>query len=134
MRFLRDTLKRVVVMRRCLVVANQTLQAAIRDHVPAGLDLVLAGHLHDFISYDFGPERPVQLIVGTGGDKLLPLGKAEIVGAELDGLPVKRGFAAERFGYLVMERDGTGWNGTLYAPDDAVLARCRLEGRALDCR
>jgi GABA permease len=34
MRFLRDTLKRVVVMRRCLVVANQTLQAAeLRDEL-----------------------------------------------------------------------------------------------------
>jgi hypothetical protein len=33
-RFLRDTLKRVVVMRRCLVVANQTLQAAeLRDEL-----------------------------------------------------------------------------------------------------
>jgi hypothetical protein len=116
------------------VVANQTLQAAIRGHVPPGLDLVLSGHLHDFISYDFGPERPAQLIVGTGGDKLLPLGKGEIVGTEIDGLPVRRGFAAERFGYLLLERDGAGWNGTLYAPDDAVLARCRIEGRALDCR
>ena len=41
MRFLRDTLKRVVVMRRCLVVANQTLQAAelrdeLRKRVSAG--------------------------------------------------------------------------------------------------
>ena len=88
------------------VVTNQTMQAAIRGHVPAGLDLVLSGHLHDFISYEFGPERPAQLIVGTGGDKLLPLGKAEIVGTELDGLPVKRGFAMERFGYFLMERDG----------------------------
>jgi nucleotide-binding universal stress UspA family protein len=38
---LRDTLKRVVVMRRCLVVANQTLQAAelqdkLRERVGAG--------------------------------------------------------------------------------------------------
>jgi hypothetical protein len=116
------------------VVTNQTMQAAIRGHVPAGLDLVLSGHLHDFISYEFGPERPAQLIVGTGGDKLLPLGKAEIVGTELDGLPVKRGFALERFGYFLMERDGGGWNGTFYAPDNAVLARCRLDGRTLDCR
>jgi hypothetical protein len=116
------------------LTTNQTEQAAIRGHIPATLDLVLSGHLHDFISYEFGPERPAQLIVGTGGDKLLPLGTAPIVGAEIDGMAVRRGFAIERFGYFIMERDGAGWDGTLYAPDDAVIARCRIAGRAIDCR
>jgi hypothetical protein len=113
---------------------NLTEQAAIHDHVPANLDLVLSGHLHDFISYEFGPERPAQLIVGTGGDTLLLLGHTPIVGAEIDGMAVRRGFADARFGYFVMERSDSGWDGTLYAPDDAVLARCRIEGRALECR
>jgi hypothetical protein len=111
-----------------------TEQAAIRGHVPPALDLVLSGHLHDFLSYEFGPERPAQLIVGTGGDTLLKLGRAPIVGAEIDGMPVRRGFATERFGYFIMERTATGWDGTLYAPDDAVLARCDLSGRDIDCR
>jgi hypothetical protein len=35
---------------------------------------------------------------------------------------------------LIMERTATGWDGTLFAPDDAVLARCRLGGRDIDCR
>jgi hypothetical protein len=113
---------------------NLTLQAAIRGQVPAALDLVLSGHLHDFLSYDFGPDRPPQLVVGTGGDTLLQLGKAPIVGAEIDGMTVRQGLAIERFGYFMMERSETGWDGTLYAPDDAVLARCRLVGRELDCR
>jgi hypothetical protein len=117
-----------------LATLNQTEQAAIRGQVPRNLDLVLAGHLHDFIGYDFGPERPAQLVVGTGGDTLLQLGRAPIAGAEIDGLPVKKGFASERFGYFVMEREGESWSGTFYAPDDAVIARCRLDGRALDCK
>jgi len=112
---------------------NLTEQAAIEGHVPAALDLVLAGHLHDFISYEFGPERPAQLIVGTGGDTLLALGRAPIAGAEIDGMKVRRGFASERFGYFIMERDAAGWNGTLYAPDNAVIARCHLAGREIAC-
>ena len=116
------------------LTTNQTEQAAIRGHVPAALDLVLSGHLHDFISYEFGPERPAQLIVGTGGDTLLALGRAPIVGAEIDGMTVRRGFATERFGYFLMERDAEGWEGTLYAPDDAVLGHCRLAGRAIGCQ
>ena len=116
------------------LTTNHTEQAAIRGLVPAALDLVLSGHLHDFISYEFGPERPAQLIVGTGGDKLLPLGRSPIVGAEIDGMTVRQGFASARFGYFIMERNAAGWDGTLYAPDDAVIARCRLSGRELDCR
>lgn len=113
---------------------NRTMQQAIDGHVTPALDLVLAGHLHDFLSYDFGPERPAQLIVGTGGDNLLPLGHAPIAGAEIDGIKVRRGFAAERFAYLILDRNAAGWDGTLYAPDDAVIARCTLTGRAIDCK
>jgi calcineurin-like phosphoesterase family protein len=116
------------------LTTNQTEQAAIQGRVPAGLDLVLAGHLHDFISYEFGPERPAQLIVGTGGDTLLALGRAPIAGAEIDGMTVRQGFASARFGYLIMERAAAGWDGTLYAPDGAVIARCRLAERAIGCR
>src|SRR5262249_34230196 len=77
---------------------NATLQAAIRGQVPAALDLVLSGHLHDFTSYDFGPERPAQLIVGDSGDTLLPLATAPLIGAKIDGIEVRKAFALERFG------------------------------------
>jgi hypothetical protein len=106
------------------MTSNQTVQAAIRGQVPSNLDLVLSGHLHDFLSYEFGPERPPQLVVGTGGDTLLRLTTAPIVGAEIDGMPVRRGFADARFSYFLMQRTGDGWDGTLYGVDDAVLARC----------
>src|SRR5215472_4990682 len=52
---------------------NATEQAAIRDLVPPGLDMVLSGHVHDFTSYQFGPARPAQLVVGESGDALAAL-------------------------------------------------------------
>ena len=114
---------------------NQTMQAAIRGLVPPSLDLVLSGHVHDFISYDFGPERPAQLIVGTGGDRLENRVQTEIAAAELDGMTVRDGIALQRFGYLVLDRSPAGgWDGVLYAPDETVLARCKIAGRSLDCR
>ena len=113
---------------------NASEQEALRGHIPDNLDLVLSGHLHDFIAYEFGPERPAQLIVGTGGDSLYEVADTPVGGPQLDGMPLRKTFGAARFGYFLMERNGDGWDGTFYAPDDAVVARCRLEGRALDCR
>src|SRR2546430_8857010 len=96
------------------MTTNLTEQAAIAGRVPATLDLVLAGHLHDFISYEFGPERPAQLIVGTGGDTLLAPGRDPIVGAEIHGMTVRQGYPTARFGYLIIDRDAARWAGTLY--------------------
>jgi hypothetical protein len=113
-------------------MVNATEQAALRGHIPANLDLVLSGHLHDFLAYEFGPERPAQLIVGDGGANLYEV--VNPAGAEIDGMPVQRGFALESFGYFVMARSEGGWDGTLYGVDDAILARCHIAGRSLDCR
>jgi hypothetical protein len=71
--------------------------------------------------------RRVQLV-------LLPLGKTPLIGTEIDGIKVRNAFALERFGFFVLERAEAGWTGTLYDSNDAVLARCQLSGRALECR
>jgi hypothetical protein len=113
---------------------NLSEEAAIRDQVPGGLDMVMSGHLHDFAAYAFGPQRPPQLIVGTGGDSLLDLAEGPVVGAQIDGLPITAGFAKKSYGYFVLDRTAEGWDGVFYTPDDAVLARCTLRGRDLDCR
>jgi predicted phosphodiesterase len=112
---------------------NATEQAAIHGQVPAGLDLVVSGHLHDFTSYEFGPDRPAQLILGDGGDTMLELGKTPLTGAEIDRMPVVSGFVMKRFGYFMMEKTAGGWDGSLYGTDEAVLAYCHLRGRSLEC-
>lgn len=113
---------------------NQTLQAAIKGHIPAGLDMVVSGHLHDFTAYAFGPQRPSQLIAGIGGDRMDDLPGQQLVGATIDGMKTTRGFALEQFGFFMMDRQNDGWGGTLYAPDDkTVLAQCTITGRDLDC-
>ena len=116
------------------VPMNLTNQAAIKDHVPDGLDMVVSGHLHDFTTYDFGGAHPSQLIAGTGGDTLLPLADHPLAGSEIDGVKVQKGMMLAKFGYFVMDRAGEGWTGTFYGLDDSVLASCAIAGRTLDCR
>ena len=69
---------------------NATEQAAIRDLVPAGLDMVLSGHVHDFTSYAFGPSRPAQLVVGEGGDANDAISQPVNPGIDIDGVKIRR--------------------------------------------
>jgi predicted phosphodiesterase len=113
---------------------NATEQAAIRDLVPAGLDMVLSGHVHDFTSYQFDASRPAQLIVGEGGDVHDDISQPVNPGIAIDGVKVRRAFATPDYGYVVLHRVSQGWTGTVYSLTDEVLARCRLHGRQLACR
>ncbi len=113
---------------------NATEQAAIRGLVPAGLDMVLSGHVHDFTSYDFGPSRPAQLVVGEGGDAKDAIAQPVNPGIDIDGQKIRHALAIPDYGYVVLHRVGPGWTGTVYALTDQVLARCRLHGRDVACR
>jgi hypothetical protein len=113
---------------------NATERAAARSADLTGVGLVLSGHVHDFTSMSFGPARPPQLIVGTGGDVLetgdLP---PPVVGAPVvDGLPAKV-FSMGRFGYFLFDRHGREWVGGFHDLSDNLIARCRLSARSLRC-
>ncbi len=112
---------------------NATEQAAIRDLVPPGLDMVLSGHMHDFTSYDFGSGHPAQLVTGEGGDSNDAITQPLKSGTVIDGATLRRGFGIADYGYVLLHRTGAGWSGTVYSVTDEVLARCRLHGRALTC-
>jgi hypothetical protein len=113
---------------------NATEQVAIRDLVPAGLDMVLSGHVHDFTSYNFGPSRPAQLVVGEGGDANDAVSQPVNPGIDIDGVKIRRALAIPDYGYVVLHRVSQGWTGTVYGLNDQVLARCRLQGREVTCR
>jgi hypothetical protein len=113
---------------------NATEQAAIRDLVPGGLDMVLSGHVHDFTNYDFGASRPGQLVVGEGGDAKDAISQPVMQGIDIEGVKIRQALGISEYGYVVLHRVSQGWTGTVYSTADQVLARCRLHGREITCR
>jgi hypothetical protein len=71
-----------------------------------------------------------------GGLNLLVLDSADAddFSVPAEQVATSKAFALERFGFSVLERTAAGWDGTLYDINDAVLARCKLSGRALECQ
>jgi hypothetical protein len=114
---------------------NFTEQEAVRGRTLAGVQMVVSGHVHHFQAISFGPPRPAQLIVGTGGDvgEAADLPRIYRGQRDMDGLDAQT-FSFSRFGYYLMERDGEDWTGAFHDQDDRVRAACRLHGRVLDCR
>ncbi len=117
----------------------------VDDASLAGVEMFLSGHLHMFGSLSFGETRPVELIVGDSGTALLKLAaELDKVEAKVDPSAMLQGemevdgktanySGRGRFGYMVLDRAGTGWTGTLHGVDDAVLARCALKERVITC-
>lgn len=116
---------------------NQTLQAAARGRDLSAVRMIVSGHVHHFASYAFGPDRPAQLVAGTGGDAAedADLRRPRSSSRTIDGLPARR-LTFQRFGYFMLERDaqGDGWSGVFRDLDDKPVANCRLTARDLTCR
>lgn len=115
-------------------VTNVTEQAAIRGLVPAALDMVIAGHIHDLGVYEYGPVRPAQLVVGIGGDIYDATTQPPEPGWIVDGEKLLAGYAVPDYGFMLLERDGDGWSGQVIGLDDHPIARCRFRGRSAGCQ
>ncbi len=117
------------------VALNATEQAAVRGEPLTTVRLILSGHIHHFASVSFGPQRPAQLIVGTGGDVGESADTRDPTGdiVEIDGLEAKT-LEFERFGYFVLDRAGEDWRGAFKDVDGRIVAACTLHARILSCR
>jgi hypothetical protein len=128
---------------------NANERQAVRAHGLGPTELILAGHLHTLFSVDFGPGKPGQLVVGTGGDSL----DSDTAAAGLTATVPVDGAAAsvfdmDRFGYFVLDRVGQvhgkgphekgeradDWAGVFRDLSDKVVARCTLHAGRLACQ
>jgi hypothetical protein len=119
------------------VALDKTLQHAVRGHDLSAVSMIVSGHVHHFASYDFGPQRPAQLVVGTGGDtgEDADLRRPRSSPVTIDGMTARR-LTFLRFGYFMLDRDATGdgWSGLFRDMNDKPVATCRLSARDLICK
>ncbi len=114
-------------------VDNRVQELAFGGIMPPGVRMTVAGHIHFFQAVDFGGSRPPQLVVGTGGDNLAMVPPLSIVGADINGRRVVNSVAYSGFAYMVWDRTGNLWIGTLFDVDGKALSHCRLIDRSLSC-
>jgi hypothetical protein len=115
------------------VVENAVQERAFGPEMPAGVRMSVAGHVHFFQAVDFGGTRPPQLVVGTGGDALTTMAPMSVIGADINGKRVVSSVTRLGFGYMIWERSGAEWLGTLFDVDGKPIDRCRLVSRSLSC-
>jgi hypothetical protein len=114
-------------------VDNAVQELAFGSIMPPGVRMAVAGHIHFFQAVDFGGSRPPQLVVGTGGDNLVMVPPLSVVGSDINGREVVYSVAYSGFAYMVWDRIGNLWLGTLFDVDGKVLSHCRLLDRSLSC-
>ena len=114
-------------------VDNRAQEAAFGGIMPASVRMTVAGHIHFFQAIDFGGLRPAQLVVGTGGDVLEALPPMSVMGADINGRKVVNSVTYSGFAYMVWDRAGNLWTGTLFDANGKPLNHCRLFDRSLTC-
>ncbi len=112
---------------------NPTLQAASDNRLPAGIQVVLSGHIHLWEALTFADGRPPQMVTGNAGTSLDPALTAALAGVDVGGTTVAAGEARREWGFTAFERADAGWLVTLRDVDGAVLLACTLAGRDLAC-
>ena len=118
--------------RDVLFRTNPTLQAAVRQGLLDGIELVLSGHLHttEFLAFTQG--EPHQFVVGNGGALLDPPLATELVGLDIADRTVSQAETLTGFGYVTLERGKEGW--AITPRDTAGLPRpCRFRSTGMSC-
>jgi hypothetical protein len=113
--------------------ANKVLQLAFGSDMPAGVRIIVSGHIHSFQAVDFSGIRPSQLVVGTGGNALNLMPPMSVAGTDVNGGKVVNFATYSGFGYMVWDRLDSNWVGTLLDVDGKAITHCRLVDRSLSC-
>ena len=115
---------------------NEALQSAMQEAekktlFPSGIDAAFHGHVHLYEALDFKSNYPVTFVSGNSGtktDDALPQNLPE--GAEpFPGAIVKSFHSTSDFGFMTLEKRGSGWLITERNEKGQPVWSCTLNGR-----
>ncbi len=106
---------------------------------PAGIDLLLSGHIHVWEQLSFGGRFPSQFVAGFSGTQedtvplpeTLPQGLVPVPGATPDA------FSSwiDGFGFMTLQRIGAAnWDAEVHDKTGKVVDRCTIRGRISKCK
>jgi len=110
------------------------LQAAWLKARPAGIDLVVSGHVHLFELLSFDGDLPPALVVGDGGTNLAMPAHTKLNGVQLANAKILAATTEHDSGYTIMDRVEGGWRVTLRNVQGRPLAECSIPGRDTSCQ
>lgn len=106
--------------------------------LPAGVDILLSGHVHLWEQVSFASDHPSQFVSGFAGtaEDIVPLpaelapGTSPAPGAEVEAMSSW----IDGFGFMTMERRGPDrWDVVIHDRDGTERNRCTVEGRRSRC-
>jgi hypothetical protein len=97
------------------------LAAAWEKSTPAGIHLVLSGHIHLFELLSFDHGRPTQIVAGDGGTELAMPIRTSVSGRLVHGAKIVTAGSEHEFGYTLLTRDAAKWTLTLKSRAGAAL-------------
>jgi hypothetical protein len=100
--------------------------------LPRNTDLLLAGHIHTFEAINYEGGLPPQLIVGEGGDRL-DKAPPDLSGQSVYTAKIADGFSLPGYGFLLLTRDGDGWNIEIFNAQGQHERSCTYAARRINC-
>ncbi len=105
---------------------------------PAGIDLLLSGHVHVWEQLSFGGRYPSQFVTGFSGtlEDIVPLPETLPADAEPAPGAVATEFSSwvDGFGFMTLERTGDdAWKAEIHDRNGKVVGRCAIKGRISKC-
>ena len=116
----------------------QTFGALDPRLLPAGVDVLLSGHVHLWEQLSFKPDFPTQFVAGFAGtaEDIVPLpasvapGTTPAPGADVETMSSW----IDGFGFMTMERTGADrWQVIVHDRDGKTRNTCEIEGRRSRC-